>query len=68
MVLAHNTASGMAVGTYGTWTEALGHLNFVDSCAVGTDQQRRVEGPAELDIDQVYFPAHWAVSGVLRAH
>ncbi len=67
-MLAHNTASGMAVGTHGTWTEALGHLDFADSCAVGADQQRRVEGRAELDIDQVYFPAHWAVSGVLRAH
>ncbi len=68
MGLAHNTASGMAVGTHGAGAEALGHLDFADRCAVGAEQERRVEGPAELDIDQVYFPAHWAVSSVLRAH
>ncbi len=62
------TSPGSAVGTDGARTEALDHLGGFDHSAVRAPEERRVIVGAELDIDQVLFPANWAFASVLRAH
>lgn len=61
-------AAVSTVGTDGTWTTTLRHeLNFHGGTP-RTDQQRRMVAVTEFNIDKIFFPAGWAVSGVLSAH
>lgn len=57
-----------AVGTNWTRTLTLGHLVLVNKCAPGTNDKGRTVVVAESSIDEVLFPADWAIRHMLRAH
>lgn len=68
--LSHqHTASASTVRAHWTRTAALLHFHTLNAGAVGTPYQWRVVVFAEFHINQVRFPASYAViSDVLSAH
>jgi len=68
-LLHHHTPAVPTVWTDRTWTVTFSHVNAVDDGTVEAVEELWVEEVAEFDIDQIIFPAGWAVRGdVLSAH
>jgi len=69
VLLHHSTTTIPTVRTDWTWTIPVSHFHAVDDSATGAVEEWRMEMLAEFDVDQILFPASWAVCGdVLRAH
>lgn len=68
-LLHHHTTAVPAVGTDWAWTVAVSHVHPVDVGSDGAVDEWWMEVFAKLDVDQIIFPAGWAVHGdVLHAH
>lgn len=62
------TASVSTVCTDWTRAEPFTQVNGLDDGSVGADKKRGMIVFAELNINEVFLPADWAVSNVLFAH
>jgi hypothetical protein len=69
LLSSHNLASAsQAVWTNGTRTLALAHVIPDDSRSPRAVDERSVEVVTKDHVDEVIFPADWALSRMLRAH